>query len=99
MTEAESSEEALDVAQPSKEESQDENEESENEDCLIMEREKVTAPEANAAVQLLRDFVISSATAGARDKEILQHPSIMEDTFLAIDVAGRKKQSTLEDFF
>ena len=50
MTEAEATEEALDVARPSKEKSQDENEHSENEDCSIMEREKVTASEANAAV-------------------------------------------------
>ena len=64
-----------------------------------MEREKVTASEATAAVQLLRNFVVSSDTAGAREKEILRYLSIMEDTFLASDVAGRKKQSTLEDFF
>jgi len=63
-----------------------------------MEREKVTASEANAAVWLLYNFVVSSDTAGAREKEILQYLPIMEDTFLAIDVAGRKKQSTLEDF-
>jgi len=64
-----------------------------------MEREKVTASEAKAAVRLLRDFVVSSATAGAQEKEILRYLSIMEDTFLAIDVAGRKKQSTSRDFF
>ena len=86
MTESEATEEALDVARPRKEESQDENEDSENEGCSIMEREKVTASEANAAVRLLRDFVVSSATAGARVKEILRYLSIMEDTFLAIDV-------------
>jgi len=57
MTESEATEEALDVARPSKEESQDENEDSENEGCSIMEREKVTASEANAAVRLLRDFI------------------------------------------
>jgi len=50
MTESEATEEALDVARPSKEESQDENEDSENEGCSIMEREKVTVSEANAAV-------------------------------------------------
>ena len=82
-----------------KEESQDENEDSDNEDCLIMERERVTASEANVAVQLLHNFAVSSDKAGAHEKEILQYLSIMEDTFLAIDVAGRKKQSTLEDFF
>ena len=98
MTEAEATEEALDVARPKKEESQDENEDSENEGS-IMDREKVTASEATAAVRLLRNFVVSSDTAGAREKEILRYLSIMEDTFLAIDVAGRKKQSTLEDFF
>ena len=64
-----------------------------------MEREKVTASEANSAVRLFRNFVVSSDTAGAREKEILRYLWIMEDTFLAIDVAGRKKQSTLEDFF
>ena len=42
MTAAEATEEALDVARPNKEESQDENEDSENQDCSIMEREKVT---------------------------------------------------------
>ena len=98
MTEAEATEEALDVARPKKEESQDENEDSENEGS-IMDPEKVTASEATAAVRLLRNFVVSSDTAGAREKEILRYLSIMEDTFLAIDVAGRKKQSTLEDFF
>ena len=72
MTESEATEKALAVARPSKEKSQDENEDSENEDCSIMEREKVTASKANATVRLLRDF---------------------------IDVAGQKKQSTLEDFF
>ena len=51
MTEAEATEEArLDVARTNKEESQNENEDSENEDCSRMEREKVTAFEANAAV-------------------------------------------------
>ena len=50
MTEAEATEEALDVARPNKEESQDENEDSENEDCSIREHEKVTASKANAAV-------------------------------------------------
>ena len=50
MTEAEATEEALDVARPNKEKSQDKNEDSENEDRLIMEREKVTASKANAAV-------------------------------------------------
>ena len=99
MTEAEATEEALDVARPKKEESQDENEDSENEGCSIMDREKVTASEATAAVRLLRNFVVSSDTAGAREKEIFQYLSNMEDTFLATDVAGRKKQSTLEDFF
>ena len=54
----EATEEALDVARTDKEESQDENEDSENEDCSIMEREKVTASEANAAVRLLRNFVV-----------------------------------------
>ena len=99
MSEAEATEEALDVVRTDKEESQDENEDSENEDCSIMEREKVTASEANAAVRLLRNFVVSRDKAGAREKEILRYLSIMEDTFLAIDVAGRKKQSTLKDFF
>ena len=99
MTEAEATEEAFDVARMDKEESQDENEDSDNEDCLIMEHERVTASEANAAVLLLCNFVVSSDKAGAREKEILRYLSIMEDTFLAIDVAGRKKQSTLEDFF
>ena len=64
-----------------------------------MDREKVTASEATAVVRLLSNFVVSSDTAGAREKEILRYLSFMEDTFLAIDVAGRKKQSTLEDFF
>ena len=64
-----------------------------------MEREKVTASEATAAVRLLRNFIVSSDTAGAREKEIFQYLSNMKDTFLATDVAGRKKQSTLEDFF
>ena len=100
MSEAEATEEALDVVRTDKEESQDENEDSENEDCSITEREKVTASEANAAVRLLRNFVVSRDKAGAREKEILRYLSIcMEDTFLAIDVAGRKKQSTLKDFF
>ena len=63
-----------------------------------MEREKVTASEAIAAVRLLRNFVVSSDTAGAREKEILRYLSIMDDTFLATDVARPKKQSTLEDF-
>ena len=35
MTEAEVTEEALDAARPNKEESQDENEDSENKDCSI----------------------------------------------------------------
>ena len=99
MTEAEATEEAFNVARPKKEESQDENEDSENENCSIMDREKVTDSEATAAVRLLRNFVVSSDTAGAREKEILRYLSIMEDTFLAIDVAGQKKQPTLEDFF
>ena len=99
MTEAEATEEALDVARTNKEESQDENEDSENEDCSIMVREKTTASDANAAVRLLRNFVVSSDKAGAREKEILRYLSIMEDTFLATDIAGRKKRSTLEDFF
>ena len=64
-----------------------------------MDREKVTASEATSAVRLLCNFVVSSDTAGAREKEILRYLSIMEDTFLANDVAGRKKQSTLKDFF
>ena len=64
-----------------------------------MEREKVTASEATAAVRLLRNFVVSSDTAGARKKEILRYLSIMEDSFLATDVACLKKQSTLKDFF
>lgn len=98
MIEAEATDEALDVARTNKEESQDENEDSENEDCSIMVREKVTASEANATERLLRNFVVSSDKAGAREKEILRYLSIMADTFLAIDVAGRKKQSTLEDF-
>ena len=98
MSEAEATEETLDVVRTDKEESQDENEDSENEDCSIMEREKVTASEANAAVRLLHNFVVSRDKAGAREKEILWYLSIMEDTFLAIDVAGRKKQSTLKDF-
>ena len=89
----------LDVAQPNKKENQDENEDSENEGCSIMEREKVTASEATAAVRLLRNFVVSSDTAGAREKEILRYLRIVEDTFLAINVAGRKRQSKLEDFF
>ena len=97
MTEAEATEEALDVARPSKEESQDENDDFENEDCSLMER-KVTASEVNAAVRLLRNFVVSIDKAGAWEKEILRYLSIMEDTFLAIDIAGQK-QSTLEDFF
>ena len=97
MTEA--TEEALDVARPNKEESQDENEDSENEGCSIMEREKVTASEATAAVRLLRTCVVSSDTASAREKGILRYLSIMEDTFLANDVTCRKKQSTLKDFF
>ena len=99
MREAEATEEALDLARPNKEESQDENEDSENEDCSIMEREKIIASEANAAVRLLRNFVVSSDTASAREKEILRYLSIMEDSSLATDVAGRKKQSTLEYFF
>ena len=99
MPEAEATEEALDVASPNKEESHNENEDCENEGFSIMEREKVTASEATAAVRLLRNFVVSSDTAGAREKEILRYLSIMEDTFLATDLAGRKKQSTLEDFF
>ena len=64
-----------------------------------MEREKVTASEATAAVRLLRTCVVTSDTASAREKEILRYLSIMEDTFLANYVAGRKKQSTLKDFF
>ena len=86
MIEAEATEEALDVARPKKEESQDENEDSENEGCSIMEREKVTASEATAY----------GKCSGKRNSRYL---SIMEDTFLANDVAGRKKQSTLKDFF
>ena len=43
MPEAEATEEALDVVRPNKEESHNENEDSENEGCSIMEREKVTA--------------------------------------------------------
>jgi len=58
MTEAEATEEGLDAARPNEEESQDENEDSENEDCSIMEREKVTDSEANAVVRLLRNFVV-----------------------------------------
>ena len=49
--------------------------------------------------RLLHDFVVSSDTVGAGKKEILQYLSIMEDTFLAIDVACWKKQWTLEDLF
>ena len=64
-----------------------------------MKREKVTASEATAAVRLLRNFVVSSDQAGAREKENVPYLWFMEDTFLAIDVAGRKKQSTLGDFF
>ena len=60
--------------------------------------QKVTASEANAAVRLLRNFVVSIDKAGAREKEILRYLSIMEDTFFAIDIAGQR-QSTLEDFF
>ena len=103
MTEAEATEEALDVARTrartNKEESQDENEDSENEDCSIMVREKATASDANAAVRLLRNFVVSSDKAGAREKEILRYLSIMEDTFLAIDVAGRKSNLHWKIFF
>ena len=69
MTEAGATEEALDdVARPNKEESQDENEDSENEDCSIVEQEKVTAFEDNAAVRLLRNFLVSSDTAGDAGK-------------------------------
>ena len=50
----------------------------------------------NAAVRLLRNFVVSSDTAGTRKKEILRYLTIMEDAFLAIDVAGRKKQSAFK---
>ena len=42
MTEAEATEKVLDVAWPNKE-SQDENEDSENKGCSMMEREKATA--------------------------------------------------------
>ena len=63
----------LDLARTNKKEKQDENEDSENEGCSIMEREKVTSSEANAAVRLLRNFVVSSDTAGAREKEILRY--------------------------
>ena len=84
MTEAEATEEALDVARPKKEESQEENEDSENEGCSIMDCEKV------AAVRLLHNFVVSSDTAGGREKEILRYLSIMEETFLSIDVTGPK---------
>ena len=62
MTEAEATEEALDVARPNKEESQDENEDSENEDCSIREHEKVTASKANAAV----DYCATSLSAATR---------------------------------
>ena len=99
MTEAEKIEQALDVARTDKEESQDENEDCENKDCSIVEREKVTASEANAVERLLRNFVVSSDKVGAQEKEILRYLSIMKNTFLAIDVAGRQKQSTLDDFF
>ena len=47
-------------------------------------------------VFLTGEAYLSSDTAGTRKKEILRYLTIMEDTFLAIDVAGRKKQSTFE---
>ena len=100
MTEAKATKEALDVARSNEEESQDEIEYSENENCSMMERQKVTASKVNAAVRLLRiNFVVSSDTAGAREKEILRYLSVIQDTFLAIDAVGRKKTIHLEDFF
>ena len=36
-------------------------------------------------------FVVSIEKAGAREKEIIRYLSIMEDTFLAIDIAGQKQ--------
>ena len=87
MTEAEATEKVLDVAWPNKE-SQDENEDSENKGCSMMEREKATAR-----------LCCQKWHSGCRKKEILQYLSIMEDTFLATDVACWKKQWTLEDLF
>ena len=93
MTTAGATEEALDVARRNKK-SHDENDDSENEDCSIMEQ-KVTA----SAVQLVRNVFVRIDQQGAREKEILRYLSIMEDTFLANDIAGRQKKSTLGEFF
>ncbi|KAK2555922.1 Tigger transposable element-derived protein 6 [Acropora cervicornis] len=79
MREAEATEEALDVARPKKEESQDENEDSENEGCSIMNREKVTAP------RLLPQYDYCATSLSAATQQDAYAVS-MEDFCSALDL-------------
>ena len=102
LTEEDATLEALEAAQTMSQDQEEPVEDKEDSDddisVQVVEPEPPSPGEANEAVRVLRDFILTFDTTGAREREFLRTLSSMEDRFLRIQ-AKRHRQSKLEEYF
>jgi len=90
--------EAVQSAESMSHEEEEEDVEGSDTDISIVEPKPLSLIEANEAVTVLRNFILSFDKPGSKEKEFLQLLSSMEDTFLRMS-RKQQRQSSLKDFF